>query len=168
MRTTRGAPDGARGSRPPPFHRGARAGGPADPWPPPMPSPRARGAPRGMRDDRVVSRPRRYERRRSREAVRVPRASEPRTQGFPETERAVLGGNPFLLFGLDRVQILTGSEPIDVQGAVQVVGLVKHALGPEFFADEREALSGEIIRDEARRDRALEQPVHAPHRGAAV
>src|SRR5437773_10425581 len=54
MRTTRGAPDGARGSRPPPSHRGARADGPADPWPPPRPSPRARGELRGMRDDRVV------------------------------------------------------------------------------------------------------------------
>src|SRR5205809_1240395 len=48
-----------------------------------------------------------------------------------------------------------------------MIGLVEHALGPELVAHERESLSGEIVRDEARGDGALEHSVEAAHREAA-
>src|SRR5205814_10126996 len=109
-------------------------------------SPPARARHRGSRDGAVPSPRPRSERRRSRDDGRVPRASEPRTQECRGTERAVLSGNPFLLVRLDGVEILPRSEPIDIQGSDQMIGLMKHALSPELVADEREALSGDVIR----------------------
>src|SRR4029077_3693258 len=140
-----GALDGGPGSLRSLFRQGAAAAGPRAPWRAPRPSPRARGRPRATRDGRGASRLQRSERRRCREAGRAPRASEPRTQAYRGTERAELGGNPFLLVRLDRVEILPRSEPVNVQDAVQVIGLVQHALGTKLVARERETFSYDVV-----------------------
>ena len=69
--------------------------------------------------------------------------------------------------GLDREEVLPGPQPVDVQHAVRVVGLVEHALRPEALALERELPAGDIERAHARDERPLEHSVQPAHREAA-
>src|SRR6266545_4871388 len=74
----------------------------------------------------------------------------------------------FGLVGTDRVQILARPQVVDVQRAAEVVGLVEHALRPELLALDGEPLPVEVRRGEARCERALQHPVEAADREAAL
>ena len=87
-------------------------------------------------------------------------------RGFRRT-LAALPRRPLPRLDLDRMKIVARAKAVDVEDAVQMVGLVKHALRAELLALDDELLSGDVECDEARLDRALEHAVHPAHRQAA-